>query len=386
MTGLCAPRFHPGPRAATAPRALTALQVAAAYQFPAATGRGQTIALIELGGGYTPADLDLYFHGLDLPTPTVRVITVDGGSNQPGSDADTEVLLDIQIAGAVAPGAEIVVVFAPNTDRGFLDAVDAAIDLNPCAISISWGGPETSWPRTSMLALDRAFAKGQAAGIVVLAAAGDAGANDGTPKPVADFPASSPHVVACGGTRLTLTSTGAWQSERVWNDGASSAGGGGYSALFPRPDWQTGNSRLWRGIPDISGNADPVSGYRIIVDGQEMVVGGTSAVAPLMAGLVARLVELGGRPALPLPAAFYAWPNDFTDTILGGNNGWNAAVGWDPTSGLGSPVGSRLTPLFNGAGTGTAPPVTAGPDPDDVQFALDLATLIGAWKIKQGIV
>jgi len=102
---------------------LTALQVASFYQFPANTdGTGQTIAIIELGGGYPTADLATYFGGLGLPTPSVTAVGVDGGSNSPGQSADGEVELDIQVAGAVAPGASQFVYFAPNTDQGFIDA------------------------------------------------------------------------------------------------------------------------------------------------------------------------------------------------------------------------------------------------------------------------
>jgi kumamolisin len=385
VTGLCAPRFHPGPRASAAPHALTAVQVARAYQFPAGTGKGQTIALIELDGGFTPDDLDSYFHGLDLPTPIVQAIAVDGGANRPGSDADTEVLLDIQIAGAIAPDAKQLVFFTPNTDRGFLDAVNAAIDAKPCAISISWGAPETAWTRQARIAMATAFSRAAAAGIAVFAAAGDAGADDGTPRPVADFPASAPHVIACGGTRLTITTAGEWFAEQVWNDGASSASGGGYSVTFSRPAWQPALVGAYRGLPDVAGNADPESGYRIVVDGRSTVVGGTSAVAPLFAGLAARLAELG-YPLGQFVQTAYANPTAFLDIVSGGNNGWTASTGWGPASGLGSPIGSRLaTALGSGSDTPPAPPVTAGPDPVDVQFAADLDKLIAAWKTKLGI-
>jgi kumamolisin len=390
VTGLCAPRFHPGPHTSQAPHALTAVQVASAYRFPAGTGKGQTIALIELDGGFTPDDLDSYFHGLDLPTPIVQAVAVDGGANRPGSDADTEVLLDIQVAGAIAPDARQLVFFAPNTDAGFVGAVQAAIDAKPCAISISWGAPETAWTSKSIKAMSAAFAKAAALGIPVFAAAGDAGADDGTPKPVADYPASDPNVIACGGTRLTVTTAGEWFAEQVWNDGASSASGGGYSKMFPRLAWQPATVGRYRGLPDISGNADPRSGYRIVVDGRDTIIGGTSAVAPLLAGLAARLAELG-CPLADLAKISYANPTAFLDIVSGGNNGWTASTGWDPASGLGSPIGSRLAaalksqPVQTPPVTPPAPPVTAGPDPIDVQFAADLDKLIAAWKAKLGI-
>jgi kumamolisin len=343
-----APRFRP---AAAAPSGLTAVQVAHAYQFPAATGAGQIIAIIELGGGFGQADLDTYFRGLGLTSPTVTAVGVEGAQNVPEKDpngADGEVLLDIEVAGAVAPGAKQVVYFAPNTDAGFLAAVNAAAAASPppVAISISWGGPESSWTRQSMQAYDQAFAAARAKGIVVLAAAGDAGAKDSTSAKVADFPASSPNVIACGGTRLGIDSSGAWASEVVWDDGADSSTGGGYSSTFNRPSWQPTSVGQYRGVPDISANADPESGYRVVVDGSSGVIGGTSAVAPLLAGLAARLAQLTGKPVGTLATVAYANPGAFTDITSGGNEGWSAGTGWDPASGLGSPVGAKLLAAF----------------------------------------
>ncbi|WP_197537242.1 MULTISPECIES: S53 family peptidase [Frankia] len=354
------PRFQP---AASARQGLTALQVARAYDFPAATGEGQTIAIIELGGGFGQADLDTYFGGLDLPTPAVSAVGVQGAANVPGGDpdgADGEVLLDIEVAGAVAPGAAQVVYFAPNTDAGFLAAINAAAAATPrpAAISISWGGPESSWTAQAMRAYDQAFAAARAAGITVLAAAGDAGADDATDRLVADFPAGSPNVIACGGTKLTLDAAGARASEVVWNEAADSATGGGYSATFTRPAWQPAAVGRYRGLPDISGNADPQTGYRVVVDGQPTVVGGTSAVAPLLAGLVARLAQLTGAPVADLAAVAYANPAAFTDITAGDNQGYPARSGWDPASGLGSPVGTKLLTAVGGP---TPPPTTPPP-------------------------
>jgi kumamolisin len=162
-------------------------QVASLYQFPAGTdGTGQTIAIIELGGGFATTDLTTYFGSLGLPTPSVTAVGVDGASNVAGQDpqgADPEVLLDIEVAGAAAPGARQLVYFAPNTDSGFLDAVTTAVhaEPTPAAVSISWGGPESSWTAQSMTALDEAIADGVALGVTVTVAAGDNGSSDGTP-------------------------------------------------------------------------------------------------------------------------------------------------------------------------------------------------------------
>ncbi|MBO0820936.1 MAG: S8/S53 family peptidase, partial [Nocardiopsaceae bacterium] len=306
--------------AAGQPTSLTALEVAELYQFPADTdGTGQTIAIIELGGGYTTQDLNTYFSGLKLSVPSVTAVPVDGGSNAPGGEADGEVELDIEVAGAVAPKAAQKVYFAPNTDQGFIDAISDAIHATPTptVVSISWGGPEDSWAAASRTSMDSAIADGAALGVTVTVAAGDNGSTDGATdgKQHCDFPASSPHALACGGT--TLVGSGAViSSEVVWNETANNEGatGGGVSDVFPLPSWQasvgvpkiSGGSGTGRGVPDVAGNADPASGYEIVVDGSKTVVGGTSAVAPLWAGLIARLAQSTGKKFGLLQTALYS--------------------------------------------------------------------------------
>ncbi len=350
------------------PTPLTALQVAGFYQFPAGTdGTGQTIAIIELGGGYNASDLSTYFGGLGLPTPSVTAVGVDGGSNSPGQAADGEVELDIEVAGAVAPGAAQVVYFAPNTDQGFVDAISDAVHATPAPIvvSISWGGPENSWAAQSMTAMDDAIADAAVLGTTVTVAAGDNGSSDDPNNPngpvQVDFPASSPHALACGGTELTgNTSTYTITSEVVWNEIANNEGatGGGVSAVYPLPSWQVNAgvplsasgtaTSPGRGVPDVAGNADPVTGYQVIVDGNPEPVGGTSAVAPLWAGLIARLAQATGKKFGLLQPLIYAGALPGTDVpgfndIVSGNNGaYSAGPGWDPCTGLGSPDGQAL--------------------------------------------
>ncbi|MFH5877487.1 protease pro-enzyme activation domain-containing protein [Arthrobacter sp. NA-172] len=234
---------------ASAGTSYTPPQLGKIYNFPDGTdGAGQSIAILELGGGFGQQDLDAYFQGLGLPTPAITAVGVDGAANQPGQDpagADGEVLLDIEVVGALAPKANIVVYFAPNTDAGFLDAIVAASHASPppAAISISWGQSEDAWTAQARTAFDQAMADAAALGVTVTAAAGDNGSADGVTdsKDHADFPASSPHVLACGGTRLQADpATGMISAETVWNDGPNSATGGGYSDVFPVPSWQTG--------------------------------------------------------------------------------------------------------------------------------------------------
>src|SRR3954447_5881179 len=164
---------------------LSPAAVAQMYNFPpGGTGKGQTIGIIELGGGYKTADLSTYFSKLGIKMPAVSSVSVDHGANKPGvdEDSDGEVMLDIEVAGAVAPGARIVVYFAPNTDQGFHDAVTSAVHdavNKPSVISISWGGSEDSWTQQARKAMLAACTDAAAVGVTVTAASGDDGATDG---------------------------------------------------------------------------------------------------------------------------------------------------------------------------------------------------------------
>jgi kumamolisin len=365
---------HTGDAApAAAPVSYSPLQVASLYGFPAGTGAGETIGIIELGGGTRAADLKTYFHSIGLTAPKVVTVSVDHGKNHATGSADGpdgEVMLDVEVAGAVAPGANIVVYFTPNTDAGFLDAVTTAIHdttHKPSIISISWGGPESSWTAQSLTAFDEAFQAAAAMGITVCVAAGDNGSTDGVTDNAnhVDFPASSPHVLACGGTSLQASGN-AISSETVWNDGANGgATGGGISATFPVPTWQSGLSATlttggakaltYRGMPDVAGDADPETGYNVRVDGSNTVIGGTSAVAPLWAGLIARLNAARGSSIGFINPLLYANPGALNDITAGNNGAFAAAKGWDACTGLGSPNGQALAALVaSAAGTDQA--------------------------------
>lgn len=324
------------------------------YAFPPGTsGKGQVIAIIELGGGYDQQNLLNYFRGLNLPVPKVIPVSVMGASWETGSPADGEVQLDIEIAGCLAPDATFMVYFAPNSDQGFHEAISQAIHhpTHPAnVISISWGGPENAWAPASIQAVHAVIAEAQAAGIPVTVAAGDNGASDGEAGFHADFPASSPASIACGGTRLLATKESI-ALESVWNDAdGSGATGGGISQVFSLPAWQANRQvpispagRPGRGVPDVAAVADPETGYYVLVNGSPTVVGGTSAVAPLWAALIARFQEALGHPLVNLNEVLYQLPaTAFRDITRGNNDGYSAAAGWDPTTGLGSPVGSAL--------------------------------------------
>jgi len=356
------------PRAASS--GYTPPQVAQAYQFPAtASGAGQTIGIIELGGGYRQADLTAYFKSLGLAAPAITAVLVDDGTNSPttASGADAEVMLDIEVAASVASGAKIAVYFTPNTDQGFLDAITTAVHdttNKPSVISISWGGPESSWTQQALTALDAACQSAAALGITITVAAGDDGSSDGASGNNVDFPASSPHVLACGGTKL-IASGASISSEVVWNETANDEGatGGGVSNVFSLPTWQANadvpapsNNAGGRGVPDVSGDADPETGYTIRVDGETIVIGGTSAVAPLWAGLIAVANQQLGTTVGLIQPAIYATKSasGFRDITEGNNGAFSAGPGWDACTGLGSPIASKLIPLL--APSGSAKP------------------------------
>jgi kumamolisin len=330
-------------------------EVARRYGFPVnLTGAGQNVAVIELGGGYRLADLTTYFTSQGLTTPAVTAVSVDGAANAPSDPADAEVMLDLEVIGAVAQGAGLVVYFAPNTDNGFYDAIAAAIHdttNRPSVISISWGQAEAGWTAQSMDSYDALFADAGAAGITVYAACGDDGANDrvGGSSYNVDFPASSPHVVGCGGTRLNAN------DETVWNGLATGNGatGGGVSGHFGLPAYQNNASvprnpagQPGRGVPDVAGDADPGTGYRVRVNGQDQIIGGTSAVAPLWAALTALANQGRTQQAGDPHTRIYATPQALRDIVNGNNGGYQAGPGWDACTGLGVPDGDATVAVL----------------------------------------
>jgi kumamolisin len=375
-------------------RSFTPPQVAQLYKFPAdVTGKGQCIAILEFGGGYQSADINHFFEGLHADAPTIVSVGVDNSDNSFGSaiepePEDIEVALDIEIACAVAPGSKIAAYFAPNSSQGFIDAITTAVHdatNNPSVISLSWSSPEDEWTDQSRAAIDEVFGDAALLGITVFVAAGDHG-SAGRPPIVTNamgasvsnlaydgiahvnFPASSPHAIACGGTHLTDNGT-TISAEIVWNDGNGSATGGGISDFFDLPSWQTNakiphsvnvpGTRVGRGVPDVSGKADIAAGYQIYFNGKTAVVGGTSAVAPLWSGLCALLNEASGRNLGFLNTALYTDAGRAAlHNIINGTNaisaikgqkataGYQAGSGWNACTGLGTPDGTALRALF----------------------------------------
>ena len=336
-------------------------QVGALYDFPTGvSGAGQCIAIIELGGGYRDSDNQAAFAAMGLGVPTIVAIPVDGAANSPGQSnaADEEVALDIQVAGGVAPGAKLAVYFAPASFSGFVDAISAAVHdtaQEVTVISISWGVNETAWSAAARQAMDAAFQDAATLRISVFVAAGDNlatnGAGDGALH--VQYPASSPWAIGCGGTLIT-TAEDAITAEVVWGDTGNGEGtGGGISTLYPVPDFQqAANPGTGRGVPDVAGNAAQPSGYAAVVNGAAKVIGGTSAVAPLWAGLAALINEKADLPIGFFLADLYAAPELLRPITEGDNKpkgttiGYSAGPGWNACTGLGVPQGMALFGKF----------------------------------------
>ncbi|HYO16627.1 MAG TPA: S53 family peptidase [Thermoanaerobaculia bacterium] len=351
------------------PRLFTPPEVAELYEFPDVTGEGQSIAVIELGGGYWRQDLADYVQRLGVPMPRITNVSVAGAGNQPvypPGDAEAEVALDLEVVGSVAPGADITVYFAANTNYAFLLALAQAVHdsrRRHSVISISWAEAEAYWQPMVVEAMNEILWEAAVLGITICVASGDQGSSGENPPSDGwahvKFPPSSPFALACGGTLLRADGRSI-AAEVVWHEGAWSSGGGA-SDVFPVPPYQqqTGieipsinpGSKSGRGVPDLAGNAAFESPYVIELGGQLTATGGTSAVAPLMAALVARLNQKLGRRLGFLHPALYQIGRTaaaFRDIVQGNNatapwvGGYVARPGWDACTGWGSPNGRQL--------------------------------------------
>lgn len=340
-------------------------EIADAYKFPKdSMGQGQSVGILQFGGGLDRFDNKQYYVQHGLKEPEIQLVGVGGAKSKPGrSREDNEVTLDSQVIGAVAPDAKQQIIFAPNSEQGFVDAVTRATfpeegEIQNSAISISWGAPESVWSDQAKNNLNAAFKKAALRGISVFAASGDDGAKDKSPdgKFTTDYPASDPFVTGTGGTNFDIKN----DKEVTWNDGNSpfaGASGGGISGFFPIPDYQSGikmpanannDGKVGRGVPDVAGNASPFTGYIIRVHGSDTMMGGTSAVAPLYAALTMRINGALGRPVGFLNPFLYknAEKGIFKDITDGNNNGYDAGPGWDAPTGWGSIRGDKLLEEF----------------------------------------
>lgn len=331
------------------------------YGIPLAVdgGEGQCVGIIALGGGYLQSDLTTALAEMGRPVPTVVEQSVAGGvvSHHPsGNKADQELALDLQVLATVVPAARIVVYFAPNQQQGLVEAVRQAVrdDVNrPQVLSLSWGSAEHYWPPAVRDAMETALAEAVQRRVTVVAASGDllatAGEMDG--KAHVQYPASSPYVLGCGGTRVTVPPDAF--AEAVWNNGVMGSGGG-ISDVFPVPEYQAGmalppsvnDGGRRRGVPDVSAAAAEVPGYRTIVAGAVHVQPGTSAATPLWAGLITLANAARGQPVGLVHPLLYANPAVFRPVTAGHNRiggiGYDAGPGWSACTGLGSPRGSDV--------------------------------------------
>ncbi len=334
----------------------TPVEVAEAYCFPkGADGLGECIGIIELGGGYKKEDMDTYFSALSLKVPDISWISVNRAFNAPTrpESYDKEVAMNIQVAGAIAPGAKIIVYFAPNTEKGFFDAIATAIHDNvnrPSVISISWGAPEMSFTPRSLASYNEAFKIAALLGVTICAAAGNLGVRNGMTdgRYHVDFPASSPYVLSCGGTTL-LINNGIIVSETAWEESEEWGSGGGISEYFLRPGYQDQtniplskniSAFCGRGLPDVAANANPQTGYKVFVHGSYMIVGGTSSVAPLYAGLITLCNQMQGTKYGFLNPALYAGKYKYRNihrgtSIPGFRPIYKPAIHWNTCTGFG---------------------------------------------------
>jgi kumamolisin len=231
----------------------------------------------------------------------------------------------------------------------------------PSVISISWGSAEPNWTSQAVSAMNSALQDAISLNVAVFVAAGDNLSTDSLTDGAVhvDFPASSPYAIGCGGTRLDAAGTQI-NDEVVWNDGTSGTGGG-ISALFPVPSFQqtltlppnASTGATGRGVPDVAGNASPETGYSIVVNGQTETVGGTSAVAPLWAGLTALINQQNAAPAGFFLPTLYANAATAMRQITSGTNvpsdgspGYTAGPGWNACTGLGVPNGAAVASVL----------------------------------------
>ncbi len=335
------------------------------YNFPKGLdGSGQCLGIISLGGGYDEKIIKKYFKKQGLPMPDISWVGVNGGKNNPGKNLeyDYEVYMDIEIAASLAPGAKIVVYFAKNETVNILKAFKQAIHDNknkPSVISMSWGTLEENFSRHEAMALNNVLKEAAELNITLICSSGDLGSSGKLDQKGENvqLPASSPYVLAVGGTQCHIEEDTILHEE-VWKQDQELAGnlvhfssGGGFSEIFRMPDYQRSvlpqvfTSKKKRGIPDVSANASTEPGIILNVGNSSEISLGTSASTPLWAALILRINQKLSE--LNLPSVGFLHPIIYQDEfrplfnqVLGGNNGaYQAIGGWDPCTGLGTPDG-----------------------------------------------
>jgi kumamolisin len=363
-------------------------ELAAVYGFPAGDGRGQSVGLLEFGGGFFADDLTSFCQNANVAVPSVTAVSVNNAPTNQRDGAEGEVMLDVEVIAGVCPAASIVVFFSTFDENGWVSAVDTAVHDQQNAItvlSISWGYAEDAtggWTAGAVDAINDTLKAAALLGVTICVAAGDDGSDDevGDGHAHVDFPSSSPYVLAVGGTTLKVN-TGGGVTETAWKDGDGlrkdngGSTGGGVSVHFPRPAWQTvtvpsvnPGAIDGRVVPDVAADASANTGYWTVVDGQGGVAGGTSAATPLWASLIARVnasLAAGKQVGYLSPVLYQNGDGghplglDVCRDITSGNNdtaaigGYSAGQGYDAVTGWGVPIGSALlTALTAVNGTG----------------------------------
>jgi subtilase family serine protease len=330
-------------------------------------GEQQTIALFELDG-YQPGDVAQYFSNYGIDQPKLSTVLVDHFNGSAGMGA-IETELDIEIAGSIAPHANILVYEGPNTVQGINDTYARIVNENRAqVVSISWGICEASTGVAELKTLDTIFKQGAMQGMSFVAAAGDSGAYDCQDNRLAvDSPADDPYVTGVGATMLQLNN-GGYGNESVWADrsqiqrGPMGGGsGGGLSTYFKQFAWQNGPgvrnaySNGNREVPDVTAAGASSSGYSVYCtvrnagcppDGWTTIVG-TSAAAPVWAASLLLINQYASQynkgmigQANPALYRLLNTPQPyppFHDITSGNNLFYAATVGYDLASGIGSP-------------------------------------------------
>ena len=331
----------------------------------AGRGAGQCVAILAPVGGYDPDDVKAACRAMKVPVPDMVDISVGNGRNTVGADAiaDREVALDVQVVAGTAPAARVAVYFTESDQAGLLAGVCEAVHgsrARPNVIVITWGQPEEAWNPDIRKALDAVLQDAMRLGITVVASSGDDLANDRVPDGMVhvDYPASSPYVLGCGGTSITLDA-GRTKivGEVVWNSGRHGTGGG-ISTFYGVPAFQSGvplpdspnDGKRGRGVPDVAAAAGETNGYRIVLGKSEIVSSGTSAVAPLWGALIGLINEQRGAALGFVNSRIYQAPQMF-NRVTSGNNfdsffklGYEAAPdgSWNACTGLGTPNGAAI--------------------------------------------
>ena len=366
---------------------MTPAQVAEAYSFPPDTdGDGQKVGIVLPGCGMEMDSVRYHFQHAGLAMPQVKLMEILGGTSQAASREDVALVLsvldgkttltkdtvpvfsrgmntiesnmDVIVAGSFAPKALILVYAAPDSHQGAFHALaHATTDPgHPAVISCSWSSLETAYAPAVIKTMNTVFQLAALQGTTICFSSGDDG--DGTlwnlaKTPTVHYPASSPYVLACGGTSLRAVRKAF--TEVSWNEKSGSmrmASGGGYSVLNPRQSWQKhaspGNGG--RGVPDVAGKADVRGGYEMDASGLTFTMGGTSAATPMWAALATRLNQALGVKVGMLGPLLYdkRFRGAFREILTSDNGAYKAGPGWNPVTGLGSPNGAALLQALRG--------------------------------------